>query len=121
MSLLLRGLHANVTASARSRADLAWVRVFGCTPIATSEIFSRGQYDLVFNTIPAPVFTRRVLAQARPGTILIDLASAPGGIDLEAAGKLPIRTVQALALPGRVAPKAAGEIIKHTIYHMMEE
>ena len=28
---------------------------------------------------------------------------------------------RALSLPGRVAPQAAGEIIKTTIYHMIEE
>ena len=121
LSLALRGLHAQVTASARNRADLAWIEVFGCRAIHTDAIFENGQYDLVFNTIPAMVFSRRVLAKAQHGTIFIDLASAPGGIDFEAAAKLPIHAVQALSLPGRVAPKAAAEIIKSTIYNMMEE
>ena len=40
---------------------------------------------------------------------------------LEAAEELGIRVIPALSLPGRVAPKTAGEIIKETIYHMMEE
>ena len=121
LCLMLRGMGAHVTASARSRADLAWIEVFGCEPIHTDDIFDHGQYDLVFNTIPAMVFSRKVLAKANTGTILIDLASAPGGVDFEAAGKLHIKAVQALSLPGRVAPKAAAEIIKSTIYNMMEE
>lgn len=121
LCLALRGLHAEVTASARNRADLAWIEVFGCHAIHTDEIFEHGQYDIVFNTIPAPVFSRKMLAKAHHGTILIDLASAPGGIDFEAAAKLPIHAVQALSLPGRVAPKAAAEIIKNTIYNIMEE
>lgn len=66
-------------------------------------------------------FPEKCLRRAQPGTVLIDLASAPGGIDFEAAAKLPVHAVQALSLPGRVAPKAAAEIIKTTIYHMMEE
>ena len=52
---------------------------------------------------------------------MIDLASAPGGVDHQAAEELGIRVIPALSLPGRVAPKTAGEIIKETIYHMMEE
>ena len=39
----------------------------------------------------------------------------------KAAEKLGIRMIRALSLPGRVAPKAAGEIIKETVYNMMEE
>ena len=54
-------------------------------------------------------------------SLIIDLASAPGGIDREISEKLGIKTVQALSLPGKVAPKTAGEIIKTTIYNMMEE
>lgn len=121
LSLILRGLHAEVTASARNRADLAWIEVFGCRAVHTDAIFESGQYDLIFNTIPARIFSRKELAKAQRGTILIDLASAPGGIDFEAAAKLPVHAVQALSLPGRAAPKAAAEIIKSTIYNMMEE
>ena len=44
-----------------------------------------------------------------------------GGVDFEAAGRLGINAQRALSLPGRVAPQAAGEIIKTTIYHMIEE
>ena len=54
-------------------------------------------------------------------TILIDLASLPGGIDAAAAEKLGLRMIRALSLPGKVAPKSAGEIIKETVYNMMEE
>ena len=43
------------------------------------------------------------------------------GVDFEAAGRLGINAQRALSLPGRVAPQAAGEIIKTTIYHMIEE
>jgi len=44
-----------------------------------------------------------------------------GGVDFEAAGRLGVNAQRALSLPGRVAPQAAGEIIKTTIYHMIEE
>ena len=45
----------------------------------------------------------------------------PGGVDYEAAQKFDIKAIHALSLPGKVAPKTAGEIIKNTIYNMIEE
>lgn len=119
LSWMLRGMGAEVTVSARKASDFAWIDLYGYHPLPTDEI--RGRYDLVFNTIPALVFPERVLEWMPSGTILIDLASLPGGVDLDAAQKLGIRVIQALSLPGKVAPKAAGEIIKETVYNMMEE
>ena len=76
---------------------------------------------LLEKDIPALIFTRKVLSRIPSGSLIIDLASAPGGVDREAADKLDIKVIQALSLPGKVAPKAAGEIIKETIYNIMEE
>ncbi len=119
LSWMLRGIGADVTVSARKASDLAWIELYGYRAVRTEEI--RGRYDLVFNTIPAPVFSQRVLEWMPSDTILIDLASLPGGIDAAAAEKLGLRMIRALSLPGKVAPKSAGEIIKETVYNMMEE
>ena len=56
---------------------------------------------LVFNTIPAPVFTRAVLARLKEGCIVIDLASLPGGVDFSAAQELGLKAVQALSPAGQ--------------------
>ena len=53
--------------------------------------------------------------------LLIDLASAPGGVDYDEAEKMGIKTIHALSLPGKVAPVTAGDIIKKTIYNMIRE
>ena len=119
LSGMLRGLGAQVTVSARKPEDLAWIRLSGYEAVHTRHPGSG--YDMIFNTVPALVFTREVLSRLEPGTLLIDLASAPGGVDRESAEILGIPVLPALSLPGKVAPKAAGEIIKETIYHMMEE
>ena len=42
---------------------------------------------------------------------IIDIASAPGGVDREYAARLGLRTVHALSLPGKYAPRTAAEII----------
>lgn len=53
--------------------------------------------------------------------MVIDLASAPGGVDFEAASRRGIKSIQALSIPGKVAPKTAGSIIKSTIYDIINE
>ena len=53
--------------------------------------------------------------------LLVDLASRPGGVDDAAAEKIGIRVIHALSLPGKAAPRAAGEIMKNTIYNILEE
>ncbi len=121
LSKSLYALGANVTVSARKLDDLTWIRLNGYNPIHTDDISSGGQYDLIFNTIPSMIFNEKVLSNTAKNTILIDLASAPGGVDYDVAEKLGIKTIQALSLPGKTAPETAGEIIKKTIYNIIEE
>ena len=62
---------------------------------------------------------KKKLTYVREDTLLIDLASAPGGIDMEAAKKKGIKAIWALALPGKVAPITTAEIIKDSIYNVL--
>ncbi|MBE6822547.1 MAG: dipicolinate synthase subunit DpsA [Ruminococcaceae bacterium] len=121
LSRMLHGIGANVTVACRKPSDLAWVNSFGYTAVKTEELCEQNSYDIIFNTAPAMIFNRRILSKLQPETLIIDLSSMPGGVDFETAKKLGIKTVHALSLPGIVAPKTAGEIIKNTIYHIMEE
>ena len=74
----------------------------------------------VFNTVPQWIFTREVLAKLSPETLLVDLASAPGGVDGEAARGLSRSVIWALSLPGKYAPDTAGEIIAETVLSMIK-
>ena len=44
-------------------------------------------------------------------TVIIDLASPPGGTDFALATEMGIKTIHALGLPGKVAPVTAGRIL----------
>ncbi|MBQ3691798.1 MAG: dipicolinate synthase subunit DpsA [Clostridia bacterium] len=121
LSRILAALGANVTVSARKLNDLTWIRLNGYNPINTEDISISGRYDLIFNTIPSMIFDEETLAKVAKNSLVIDLAYAPGGVDFKAAQKLGINTIQALSLPGKVAPVTAGEIIKNTIYNITEE
>ena len=116
---ILRGMGAQVDCAARKPQDLAGIKAMGCTPVLYSELDKA--YDLVFNTVPAPVLGEGFLARQGEGALLMELASAPGGYDLQAAGRLGLRVQAEPALPGRVAPQAAGELIKAAVCAMLEE
>lgn len=77
-------------------------------------------YDLVVNTVPAPVLGVEELAALKQGTAVLDLASLPGGVDDESAAALNVRVIRALALPGKEAPLTAARLLRDTVYHLLE-
>ena len=115
-------LGAGVSVAARSHEQLAWASVWGYRTEHVRRLIPwLCSYDLVVNTVPAPVLGREELAALKPGTPVIDLASRPGGVDFHAAEELGVRTIWALALPGKVAPRSAAGYIKSTVYHIIDE
>lgn len=117
----LRALGASVTVAARRPEVQAEAEMCGCAAMHTDRLREGGDFDIVFNTVPSVIFTRGVLSGLRRGTLLIDLSSAPGGVDMDAAQKLGIHALHAFSLPAKVAPRTAGEIIKQTVYNMLRE
>ena len=118
----LAGLGAKVSVAARKFADLAWAESCGYGIEHTGQL--EGWlccYDLVVNTVPARILSEEDLEDLRPGCLVIDLASKPGGVDLEAAARLGVKVIWALSLPGKVAPVTAGKSIKITIYNILHE
>lgn len=119
LAIILRGMGAEVFCAARKKADLMQMRAFGVQPLTYREIGRR--FDLIFNTVPAKVLTSPVLMQQTRDTLIIELASAPGGTDLKRAEELHLHVIDAPSLPGRVAPKTAAEYIKEAVYNILEE
>lgn len=116
---MLKGIGAQVSCSARRASDLTAIRATGCRALGYNELAR--PFDIIFNTVPARVLEAPVLEEQRADTLIIELASAPGGIDLETAGSLGLRVLAAPSLPGRMSPKASGELIKETVYNMLGE
>ena len=118
----LRGLGARVWVSARRYEQRAAAEAMGLESEGLERLSDwLCSYDLVFNTAPAAVLGVEELAALKENALVIDLASRPGGVDLEAAAALGVRVIWALSLPGKVAPVTSGRYLKETIYHIMEE
>lgn len=76
----LPAMGARVTAAARKCADRAEIAARGCTALSMDALASAAaSADVIFNTVPAPLFTREILSGVKG--LLIDLASKPGGAD----------------------------------------
>ena len=119
LALLLRGMGAKVSVVARKKEDLMLMRAFGVQPLTYRDISER--YDLIFNTVPACVLDARLLRRQSRDTLIVELASAPGGVDRNAAADCGIQVIDAPSLPGKTAPKTAAEYIKEAVYNMLEE
>ena len=121
LSEMLRGMGSEVTVSARKSSDLAWIKLNSFQGVKTGYFSELEKYDLIFNTVPAMIFDEEKLKRIKSGALIIDLASYPGGVDFEKAKELGVKTIHALSLPGKVAPKSAGEIIESTILSILKE
>ncbi len=119
---ILKGFGAKVTVAARKYDSLAWARIMGCNAIAIKEIENNiNQYDLIYNTAPAKILEEKELNKVRKDTLIIDLASKPGGVDYNTANSIGVKTIWALSLPGKTAPHTSGKILVETIDNILCE
>ena len=72
-------------------------------------------FDVMINTVPVKVLGDAQLSKLNPDCVLVEVASAPFGIDFQSAKEKAFKVVKAGSLPGKVAPKTAGEIIGRSI------
>ncbi len=108
----LKGLGANVAVEARKTTDLAYIKAYDYEPIPLRELQQNlHRFDFIFNTIPIHILDESCINACKKDTIYIELASAPGGIDLECCKNSNIKYVNAPSLPGKVAPKTAAKIL----------
>jgi len=121
-AMKMRLIGARTAVAARSSSALALAAAEGHIPVRIASMDAY-LYDfrLRINTVPAPILTAPRLRKLSKNALIIDLASAPGGVDFAAAAELGIQTEWALSLPGKAAPETSGLIIKNVIQAIMEE
>ena len=117
----LQGLSANVTCAARKKEDLAWIKAYGYNSININEMGKElEQFDIIFNTVPHLILTKEKIECLNKKCVLIELASRPGGIDRKETENYKIKVIEALALPGKVAPTTTAQFMKEAIYDLIE-
>ncbi|WP_209122336.1 dipicolinic acid synthetase subunit A [Alkalihalobacillus sp. BA299] len=115
-------LGAEVKVGARNSSHLARITEMGLKPFHTSKLIDHvSDVDICINTIPALVVSANVIAQMPTNSLIIDLASKPGGTDFRYAEKRGIKALLAPGLPGIVAPKTAGQILANVLATLLKE
>ena len=123
---MLNALNSDTTVWAR-REDaliLAKEKRFKTAKITGSEKnFSSlaKDYDIIFNTVPERILSNDLLISIPQKTILVELASAPGGFDPDIAMQCELKFVDGRGLPSKYAPKTAGEILADTISQHLKQ
>lgn len=108
---------ALVTAAARSGEQRAWAEAEGIEALPLDALSGAlDRFDVIIGTIPAPVLTEPLLALIRKDALLLELASAPGGIDAAAAHERGLRYIRAPGLPAKYAPERAAVILRDAVY-----
>ena len=119
---MLAGMGANVTAVVDTGEARANVVSAGHESVYYTDIDDYlSKNDIIFNTVPKILLNERNLIFVKTSALIIDLASPPGGVELEASHRLGLKTLFASSLPGKVAPVTAAEYILATINRIVAE
>ena len=109
LTKLLGGIGAEVTVAARREESRSEAGENSVSIREMPQTFHR--MDVIFNTVPAPLLGEKELRFVNPRCILIELASAPYGIDRDAAEALGLQFHLESGLPGRYCPLSAAEAL----------
>jgi dipicolinate synthase subunit A len=118
---LLEPFSRDITVCVRNEDAAALAMSKGAKVIGFDELKNCGRYRFIFNTVPHPVMNEKELISVNINTLLIDLASFPGGVDNHYAKKLGIKLIIARGLPGKYSPESAGKIVAETVKSIIKE
>lgn len=117
----LKGMDAHVTIAARDRTKLAQARSMGYSTVLLGELGSElKHYDFIFNTIPAMVLDSSLTGYIKLEAAVIDIASAPGGVDFKSLEHFGIRARLCPGLPGICAPLSSAQILYEAVMEHLE-
>jgi len=115
-------LGAKVSVGARKSEHIARITEMALTPFHLDDMNNWVKdTDILINTIPHPVVNANVISKLPAHTLIIDLASKPGGTDFRYAEKRGIKALLAPSLPGIVAPKTAGNILAGVLSNLLQD
>ncbi|MDF1510446.1 dipicolinic acid synthetase subunit A [Robertmurraya sp. DFI.2.37] len=115
-------LGAYVKVGARKTEHIARITEMSLTPFQLKNLEEHVRdVDICINTIPHMIVTASVISKMPPHTLIIDLASKPGGTDFRYAEKRGIKALLAPSLPGIVAPRTAGQILANVLSRVLQE
>lgn len=118
----LSGFQTKLTISTRNPSSLSYGHSLGYDVFPLSELkYNLSSFDYIFNTIPSVVLTQDLLTKVSTETTIIDIASAPGGLDYDYVKKNHLNAHLCLGIPGKISPKTTGIILSHALIQKLKE
>lgn len=122
LARMLQGMGSHVRVGVNKPDHHARAWEMGLNPFHTKDLYSKvASVDYIFNTIPALIITAQIIANIPHRSLIVDIASKPGGTDFRFAEKRGVKAMLAPSLPGIVAPKTAGRIIADSLIRIIME
>lgn len=119
---LFSSVGAEITVFARKEQARTEAHILGYTAKPISALSECAEaYSLLINTVPSKIFEKNILKRIRKDSYIMELASAPFGVDFEEAESLGVRTLLAAGLPGKYFPETAGYAVAETILNVLRE
>ena len=113
---LLKSFFCKVLVSEKDKTRAADAFVLADGIVSEAELTDAvGNVDFIFNTVPERILSEERLRHVGKNTWILDIASAPGGVDYGAAETLSVNAVLLPGLPGRYAPVSSAEILVDSI------
>jgi dipicolinate synthase subunit A len=117
-----QALGAKVKVGARKSEHLARISEMALEPFHLNNLEAEVKdVDILINTIPTVIVNATVISKMPAHTLIIDLASKPGGTDFRYAEKRGIKALLAPGLPGIVAPRTAGQILANVLSQLLQD
>lgn len=122
LASLLKGISRKITVCARSPLARAKASVCADEVMDFRNLYrALKRSEIIFNTIPCEILNRHMVKHISPDALIVDLASAPGGVDCAAAEECGIRTVFCPGLPGKYSPASSAEILAGAVLKILSE
>jgi dipicolinate synthase subunit A len=119
----LQNLGVHTTVAARKVRDIARIEVAGHRALHIRDEASLSPltagFDVIFNTVPHRILTPSLMAAMPKETLMIELASSPGGWDPDAP--MSCHALYAPGLPAKHTPKTAGNILADCLWPLLKE
>lgn len=114
---ILKSRGVSVSAAARSEAakteiikkGYEFINIYSLAPMI-------GKFDVIINTVPAVVIKENELRAAKPGVLIVDVASPPYGVDFKAAECMGVMACIEQGLPGKYMPAEEAMEIARIIF-----
>lgn len=118
---ILMNLEAKVTVATRGETKFSRIRESGADAVDMRDMGSViSRMQAVFSTPPSMVIGKTLLEKVHKDALIVDLASSPYGVDIDAAKRAGVRAWREPNLPGRYCPLSAARVLYNAVLRWEE-